>query len=259
VIFRPWTSVSPDLEPTCTWTISPGGDSGLWDLQGDGAERLPGRAELMRAVTSAEFLAVNAVVERPPDVFSLHAALVAREGRGVLIVGPCEAGKSTLACGLWRSGFSLLGDDVALIDLATREARPAPRRVSLRASSRGLLGHDLWRSILEAPATEATTEGCIFLPDDVDDRARPAVVRLAACVFLARRGAGAHSGLAAALPPAQAVLALLPYSNLIRRLDPGIVIARAVALGGIPAFDLSRAPLDDMVRTVEQLLDRESE
>ena len=89
------------------------------------------------------YLAVQAIFDGPPDVLTVHAALVARRGRGVLIAGVPEAGKSTLACALWQHGFSLLGDDVAIVDLEQMTARPAPRRVSLRRTSRALLGDDL--------------------------------------------------------------------------------------------------------------------
>ena len=144
---------------------------------------------------------------------------------------------------------------MALVDPETAEARPAPRRVSLRASSRRLLGDDLWARILAAPATEPTAEGCVFHPDEIEG-SRPSAVRIAACVFLARLGAGQVPGLARPLPAAQAVLALLPYSNLIRRFDAGTLIGRiATFAAGISHYDLGRAPLAEMVTTVERLLD----
>jgi len=209
-----------------------------------------------RAVTAVEFRALRALVEGPPDVLTLHAALVARKGRGVLVLGPNAAGKSTLACALWGSGFSLLGDDLTIVDPATATAQSAPRRVSLRTRSRELLGEPLWVKMLAAPSSEATPDGYVFHPGEVDQRSCPPVVPLVAFVFLARRGAIVADGTAEPCPPGIAALALLPYSNLIRRLNPWTVIEQVSPLAGtVPAYDLGRGPLSTMVTVVERLLD----
>ncbi len=47
----------------------------------------------------------------------LHAAGVSRTGRGVLLIGPGGAGKTTLAAALNAEGFGLLGDDVVPVNL----------------------------------------------------------------------------------------------------------------------------------------------
>jgi len=52
------------------------------------------------------------------DVMVLHAAMVAREGRGVLLPGKGGIGKSTSALACLSGGFSFLGDDY--IGLETR-------------------------------------------------------------------------------------------------------------------------------------------
>ncbi len=44
-------------------------------------------------------------------VVPVHAACVARNGSGVLLSGPSEAGKSTLAFGCARAGWTYVGDD----------------------------------------------------------------------------------------------------------------------------------------------------
>jgi hypothetical protein len=52
-------------------------------------------------------------VLRLRGVTCLHASSVEVEGRGIAILGPPGAGKSTLAAGFANAGFAVLSDDVA--------------------------------------------------------------------------------------------------------------------------------------------------
>jgi hypothetical protein len=258
VVFRPWAAVAPGRPAVTSWTVTAVPDGSGWRATTGSGEMFTVSGTADRVVTAIEFRAVRAVLEEPPDVLTFHAALVARSNRGILVLGPNEAGKSTLACQLWRSGFALLGDDVAVVDPETGEARSAPRRVSLRTPSRELLGEAFWARVVAAPSSEGTIDGRVFHPDEVDDRSRPVSVPLSACIFLARNGASVGPCDTALVPPAQAVLSLLPYSNLIRRLDAGTVIGRVAPFAAaVPAFDLGRGPLPQMTEAVERLLREE--
>ncbi len=254
VVFRPWMS-SVRVDAAQKWTIVPVSDEdGCWSLLTEGAEPRQVPADPSAAVRRVEYLAVQAIFDGPPDVLTVHAALVARRGRGVLIAGVPEAGKSTLACALWQHGFSLLGDDVAIVDLERMTASPAPRRVSLRRPSRALLGDDLWTRIEHAPASDPTDEGYVFHPHEIDG-ASLASVELNAIVFLGRANAGTMTTVIRPLAGARAALALLPCANLARRVDPGTLIARfAPCLTAVPAYDLRRAPLDEMVAAVRGII-----
>jgi len=259
VVLGPW-ALPAAARPVRRWTVDPGpGPSEAWRIGSRGQPDRLVEGPARQAVTAVEFLGLQALLEEPPEVLTLHAALVARSGRGVLVLGPGEAGKSTLACALWRRGADLLGDDVAVVDAEREEAWSAPRRVGLRASSRALVGPELWGRIERTSAWEPTADGCLFHPQEVDGRSRPAAVRLRACVFLARREAIAGPAVALPLEPAHALLALLPYSNLVRQADPGDVLPRLAPLvRAVPAYDLGRGPLAAMALTVERLLDDEA-
>ncbi|MGO9445620.1 MAG: HprK-related kinase A [Thiobacillaceae bacterium] len=65
----------------------------------------------------------------------LHAAVLEREGRALVMPAPPGSGKSTLAAGLMLSGWRLLSDELAIIDCRTNELIPLARPVSLKNAS----------------------------------------------------------------------------------------------------------------------------
>ena len=67
------------------------------------------------------FPVVISLVGAAAGIAELHCACVSREGRGVLLAGPSDAGKSTLSVALARAGFALLSDDRTF--LSSREGR----------------------------------------------------------------------------------------------------------------------------------------
>jgi hypothetical protein len=248
VVFRPWPDDAG--QPPCRrWRIEPG-----FTVLDEAGTPLSTGVGLDPAVRQIEYLAVQALVDAQPPRLTFHGALVGRDDRGVLLLGPAESGKSTLACVLWQRGFQLLGDDVAIVDAGTGLARSAPRRVALRAGSRTLLGEALWARLACAPAFEATTEGCVFHPAEVDGRPPARQVRLRAAVFLARGGDGPRAPGAEPLAPAHALLALLPWASPARSRDPGAVIRQLEPLArGLRVHDLARASLPAMADAVERL------
>ncbi|HEX5726406.1 MAG TPA: hypothetical protein VFX98_13115 [Longimicrobiaceae bacterium] len=65
-------------------------------------------------------------------VLALHAAAVAVGGRALVLAGPAEAGKSTLAAAFARAGHPVLADDVAALDEAGGGFRVLPAFPRLR-------------------------------------------------------------------------------------------------------------------------------
>ena len=203
-----------------------------------------------QAVTLVEYAAIWRIVEHCQDILCFHSALLAKDGKSVAIVGPSEAGKSTLSAGLWQNGWSFLCDDTTLVTGV--RASPGPRRVSLREGSRGLLGEDLWSSIADTAGYQKTIAGCLFHPSS--EYPLEAEVSLSAIVFLKRNGAPADAEGPTRLIPANAAIALLPYTNLVRTLAFSEALAPvATLMSEVPAWDLPRAPLSEMIESVEQL------
>jgi hypothetical protein len=65
----------------------------------------------------------------------LHAAVLERHGRALVMPAPSGSGKSTLCAALLFSGWRLLSDELALIDTRTGVLVPMPRAVSLKNAS----------------------------------------------------------------------------------------------------------------------------
>jgi HprK-related kinase A len=69
----------------------------------------------------------------------VHAGVVARGGRAVVLPGRSGSGKSTLVAGLLRAGFSFLSDELAAFDPVSGNVLPVPRALSLKRGSWSLL------------------------------------------------------------------------------------------------------------------------
>ncbi|HRO37921.1 HprK-related kinase A [Thauera sp.] len=69
------------------------------------------------------------------DHLVLHAAVLERGGRALLLSADPGSGKSTLCAGLVHSGWRLLSDELALVELATGRVRPVARPISLKNES----------------------------------------------------------------------------------------------------------------------------
>ena len=143
-VFCPWLT-RRTATPLCHWQVERKSDKfasagARWQVQEDGTSDVFTRDTPEKALLAVEFSAVMKCDECC-HYLSLHGALLSKNHRGVVIVGPCEAGKSTLSCSLWQHGWSFLCDDVTLVDAEAGWAYPTPRRVSLRPGSRKLLIH----------------------------------------------------------------------------------------------------------------------
>lgn len=69
----------------------------------------------------------------------LHASVVERDGRAILMTGESGAGKSTLAAMLAARGWRLMGDEFALVDPATGLVHAFPRLISLKNAAIGVM------------------------------------------------------------------------------------------------------------------------
>lgn len=235
-------------------------------------------AQIEYSIVHELFVQVNRKCSR--ELFGFHGALLRKNGFGLIVVGPSEAGKSTLTCALWQNGWQILSDDCCFVDAQNR-AFPAARRVSLRHGSRALLGENLWKKIEQAPSSLQTREGQIFHPHEIDasqNAAREAIA-INAILLLERRDDTEKFAAQTNTPEnqkitarrcnaARAAISLLPFCTLLPRgdLDDEASANRVLDWGGAlqkiaplashaPIYALQRAELSQMVGAVEQIRD----
>ena len=65
----------------------------------------------------------------------VHAAVLEKSGRALVMSAPPGSGKSTLCAGLASRGWRLLSDELALIEPASGDVAPLPRPISLKSAS----------------------------------------------------------------------------------------------------------------------------
>jgi hypothetical protein len=250
--FRVWQPETEDV--LGSWTVSRQGDELTVDPRPempDGVEEQTVRTAV-HAVATVEYAAVAKIFEHCDDVLTFHAALLSREGRAVTIVGPSCAGKSTLSTALWRDGWHFHCDDLTMV--RGLDVWPAPRRVGLRRESRALLGEPLWNRILDSDSYLPTDRGALFQPQELEPRT-PENKQLAGIFFLSRSGASPEATSPTKLLPAHAAMAIFPYSNLARRFSFSEAFRPVGELmSRVPAWDLPRAPLEEMVQSVNRLV-----
>ncbi|MET0370918.1 MAG: HprK-related kinase A [Sphingobium sp.] len=111
----------------------------------------------------------------------LHASSVEKDGRALVMTGESGSGKSTLAAQLGERGWRLMGDEFALLDLATGELLPFPRLVSLKNRAIDVIQAEVGEGRM-GPLLAATAKGDIrhLVPraDAVAAMDRPAIPAL---------------------------------------------------------------------------------
>jgi len=90
----------------------------------------------------------------------LHAAVVEKNGKAAILPAPPGSGKSTLCAILVASGWRLLSDEMAIINLQNGELQPLPRPVSLKNESIELI-KSFAPSCYVSPTTHDTNKGSV--------------------------------------------------------------------------------------------------
>jgi HprK-related kinase A len=90
----------------------------------------------------------------------LHAAVLERHGKALILPAPSGSGKSTLCAALLFHGWRLLSDELTLICPKTGQLIPNPRPVSLKNESIGVI-QQLVPQVRFGSRIEETTKGVV--------------------------------------------------------------------------------------------------
>jgi len=90
----------------------------------------------------------------------IHAAVIERAGRALILPAPPGSGKSTLCAALVARGWRLLSDELTMIDAKTRDVVPLPRPISLKNASIALMTR-FWPEGPMSPVVHDTLKGSV--------------------------------------------------------------------------------------------------
>ncbi len=91
----------------------------------------------------------------------VHAAVLERHGRAVILPAPPGSGKSTLTAALsGKGGWRLLSDELTLLELDTGLLVPNPRPISLKNASIDIIRAYVPNAVLSTPVQD-TTKGTV--------------------------------------------------------------------------------------------------
>lgn len=187
----------------------------------------------------------------------LHAAVLAKGDRAVLMPAPPGSGKSTLCAALVHSGWRLLSDELALLDPADGLVYPLCRPVSLKNASIAVMREFAAQAVFNR-VSHGTSKGSVThmaVPaEQLAQVDRPARV---AWVVFPRYQAGAETELAPRSRAASVVeLARNAFNYTVHGASGFDLLGDLVAASSCHDFSYSRLPeamaaFEQMVQTVQ--------
>ena len=125
----------------------------------------------------------------------VHAAVLERGGRAVVLPGPPGAGKSTLTAALALRGWRLLSDELTMVSPDDLSLTPLPRPVSLKNESIELIRRFEPQAVLGPPAHDTAKGTVAHMRPPGDAVARAAEPARARWIVFPRWQAGAPATL----------------------------------------------------------------
>jgi len=179
-----------------------------------------------------------------PDLYFLHAAAVARNGRVAVIPGESGSGKSTLTLALLDHGFTLLSDELSPVDLRSGTVHPYARALCLKSAP---------PPPYRLPYGTLQAGGHWYVPLDGVPAIDPQqALPVAALVFLRRSGSAPAT--CWSISPARGAAQLLANAlNPLAHEGHGLNAAATLA-GCVRCYELDSADLGAACAAVERIV-----
>lgn len=181
------------------------------------------------------------------DLYFVHAGVLTFRHRAFMLVGPSGRGKSTLTWALLHHGCGYLSDELAAIDLRTREVWPYPHAICLKQEPPP--AYPLPPQILRTPQTLHIPVD--LLPGGGERESAP----LIAAFFLHDRRETFHPALQPLGKAAATAHLLANALNPLAHPEAGLDGALALMAGIVP-FELRSADLTTTCTLIREALDR---
>jgi HprK-related kinase A len=193
-----------------------------------------------------------AVASRALGYLVMHAAVLARDDRAVVLPGFPGAGKSTLCASLaWLRDWRLLSDELAILDPDSGRLLPNPRPISLKNASIDVVSR--FPGVRMGPAYPDTRKGIVShaaIPESsVAAAERPALCRW---VVFPRFSPGAPPTIEE-IPRAEAFALISEQSFNKERMGETGFAALCAMLGGAACFGIEYGSTEDGLRLIDEV------
>lgn len=186
------------------------------------------------------------------DCLVLHAAVVERDGRALVLAADPGSGKSTLCAALVHRGWRLLSDELALVSLVDGLIRPIARPISLKNASIDIV-RALGPDVVISEVCHDTAKGSVahMRPPAASVMAMDRPAKPAMLVF-PKFGAGArlHSQ---AEGPAHALIELTRHAFNASVLAGDGFDALCGLIEGVRSFRIGYASFDQVIPEIDRL------
>lgn len=182
----------------------------------------------------------------------VHAAVVAKEDKALLLPGEPGAGKSTLCAALVSRGWRLLSDEMALINPHNLRITPVPRPIGLKNDSIDIMQRFDAQAVIGTPVAD-TAKGTVahMRPPDDSIRRADTDARPVGIVFpLYSTGSATQLE---AITRGKALLRIVEQSFNYHILEADAFEALKRLVSVTPVFDLRYSDLNSAISHIDAL------
>lgn len=186
------------------------------------------------------------------EYLKLHAAVVARRGRGIIMPGIPGAGKSTLCAALALTGWRVLSDEHALIPPHSTQLVPLCRPVSLKNESIEVI-RSFAPAAVFGPLSKETHKGVVaHIKADLTTDSHERELLPAAAMLFPRYSTTEPQGLRPRRRTESFIIAAYHSFNYSMMGEVGFHAMKTL-METVPCYDLVYRDLDWAVHTVDEL------